>query len=80
MHMATLHRRGTFALLAAPVRWCCLRQRLSLLTSDTLTDAGIATPDGEDPTDDISEKAKAGVDNVIVGLKDAAKKVTGNDN
>jgi hypothetical protein len=41
---------------------------------------GIATPDGEDPTDEISEKAKAGVDSVVGGLKDAAKKVTGNDN
>lgn len=39
--------------------------------------AGAATADGSDPTDDISEKAKAGVDNVVEGVKDAAKKVTG---
>lgn len=44
-----------------------------------LADAGAATPDGSDPTDDISEKAKAGVDSVVGGLKDAAKKVTGGD-
>lgn len=50
------------------------------LMSYNLMHAGIATPDGEDPTDDISEKAKAGVDNVVVGVKDAVKKVTGGDN
>ena len=51
----------------------------TLLMFHNLADAGAATPDGSDPTDDISEKAKAGVDSVVGGLKDAAKKVTGGD-
>jgi hypothetical protein len=40
---------------------------------------GAATADGKDGSSDIAEKAKAGVDNVVEGVKDAAKKATGNE-
>jgi hypothetical protein len=65
------------ALLALMAELVTAASRASLMGG--MRAAGIATPDGSDPTDDISEKAKAGVDNVVEGVKDAVKKVSGSD-